>query len=260
MKRSRLPAVLTVLVLAFLQAPLVMLVLNSFNASRFGGTWEGFTWQWYERLWQADEVWEAFFLSLQLAIASTLAATLLGTLAAWSLHRYRGRLQTVHRGLLVLPLALPELLMGMALLSLFTALHLPTGPLTIWIAHVTFSISYVAMVVLGRLRGFDPHLLDAARDLGASPWQAARRVVLPLLLPGMLAGALLAFTLSMDDFVITFFVAGPGSTTLPLRIASMMKTSRSLPVINALSTLLLCATFLAAALSLRLGRRPTAPP
>jgi spermidine/putrescine transport system permease protein len=255
MKRSRLPAGLTLLVLAFLHAPLVVLVLNSFNASRFGGSWEGFTWQWYERLWQADEVWQAFLLSLRLAAASTLAATLLGTLAAWSLHRFHSRLQNFHRNLLVLPLALPELLMGMALLTLFTALHIPTGPLTIWIAHVTFSISYVAMVVLGRLRNFDPQLIDAARDLGASPWQAARRVILPLLLPGILAGSLLAFTLSMDDFVITFFVAGPGSTTLPLRIASMMKTSRSLPVINALSTLLLCATFLAAALSLRLGRR-----
>jgi spermidine/putrescine transport system permease protein len=260
MKRSRLPAILTVLVLVFLNSPLVVLVLNSFNASRFGGSWEGFTWQWYERLWQAEAVWDAFFLSLCLAFASTLAATLLGTLAAWSLHRHRSHLQNLHRCLLVLPLALPELLMGMALLSLFTALHIPTGPLTIWAAHITFSISYVAMVVLGRLRGFDPLLLDAARDLGASPWQAARRVVLPLLLPGILAGALLAFTLSMDDFVITFFVAGPGSTTLPLRIASMMKTSRSLPVINALSSLLLCATFLAAALSLRLGRQPSAPP
>lgn len=260
MKRSRLPAAVTSLVLVFLNAPLAVLVLNSFNTSRFGGTWEGFTWQWYERLWRADEVWQAFSLSLRLATASTLAATLLGTLAAWSLHRYRSRLQNLHRGLLVLPLALPELLMGMALLSLFTALQIPTGPLTIWAAHVTFSISYVAMVVLGRLRDFDPQLLEAARDLGASPWQAARRVVLPLLRPGILAGALLAFTLSMDDFVITFFVAGPGSTTLPLRIASMMKTSRSLPIINALSSLLLCLTFLAAALSLRLGRRPSAPP
>ncbi len=259
MKRSRLPATLTALVLLFLNAPLAVLVLNSFNASRFGGTWEGFTWQWYERLWQADEVWDAFLLSLRLATATTLAATVLGTLAAWSLHRFNGRLQHVHRALIVLPLALPELLMGMALLSLFTALHIPTGPLTIWAAHVTFCISYVAMVVLGRLRDFDTHLLDAARDLGAGPWQVAYRVLLPLLLPGILAGALLAFTLSMDDFVITFFVSGPGSTTLPLRIASMMKTSRSLPVINALSTLLLCATFLAAALSLRLGRRCTPP-
>jgi ABC-type phosphate/phosphonate transport system permease subunit len=149
MKRSRLPAILTVLVLVFLNSPLVVLVLNSFNASRFGGSWEGFTWQWYERLWQAEAVWDAFFLSLCLAFASTLAATLLGTLAAWSLHRHRSHLQNLHRCLLVLPLALPELLMGMALLSLFTALHIPTGPLTIWAAHITFSISYVAMVVLG---------------------------------------------------------------------------------------------------------------
>ena len=254
MKRSRLPALATLLVLVFLHAPLVVLVVNSFNASRFGGEWEGFTWQWYERLWQADEVWGSLWLSLKIALGSTLLATVLGTLSAWALHHFSSRLQRLHRGLMLLPLMMPEVLMGMALLSLFTMLGVQTGMMTLWAAHVTFCVSYVAMVVLGRLRGFDPHLLEAARDLGAGPWQAARRVVLPLLLPGILAGALLAFTLSLDDFVISFFVSGPGSTTLPLRIASMMKTSRSLPVINALSTLLIAATFLFATLAFRLNR------
>lgn len=245
----------TALVLLFLHAPLVVLVVNSFNESRFGGEWEGFTWKWYEKLWQADEVWSSLWLTFKIATASSLAAMALGTVAAWALHQFHSRLQRLHQTLITLPLALPDLLMGMSLLALFVATGVQTGFLTIWIAHVTFSVSYVTMVVLARLQDFDFSLLDAARDLGASRWQATRRVLLPLLLPGILAGGLLAFTLSMDDYVITFFVSGPGTTTLPLRVASMMKTSRSLPVINALSTLMIAVTFLLAAASFRLQRR-----
>lgn len=245
----------TALVLLFLHAPLVVLVMNSFNESRFGGEWEGFTWKWYEKLWEADEVWSSLWLTFKIAIASSLAAMALGTLAAWALHQFNSGLQRLHQTLITLPLALPDLLMGMSLLALFVATGVQTGFLTIWIAHVTFSVSYVTMVVLARLQDFDFSLLDAARDLGASRWQATRRVLLPLLLPGILAGGLLAFTLSMDDYVITFFVSGPGTTTLPLRVASMMKTSRSLPVINALSTLMIAGTFLLAAASFRLQRR-----
>jgi spermidine/putrescine transport system permease protein len=157
--------------------------------------------------------------------------------------------------LVTLPLALPDILMGMSLLAMFVALGVETGMLTLWIAHTTFCLSYVTMVVLARLQDFDFTLVDAARDLGASRWQAMRRVLLPLLLPGILAGGLLAFTLSIDDYVITFFVSGPGTTTLPLRVASMMKTSRSLPMINALSTLMIASTFLLASVSFRLQRR-----
>ena len=246
---------LTLFVLVFLHAPLVVLVVNSFNESRFGGEWEGFTWKWYDRLWAERAVWEALSITLKIALSSTLTAMILGTLAALALHRFRTRLQTAHRVLITLPLALPDLLMGMSLLALFVALGVETGMLTLWIAHVTFSVSYVAMVVLARLEDFDPTLLEAARDLGATRWQAARRVLLPLILPGILAGGLLAFTLSIDDYVISFFVSGPGTTTLPLRVASMMKTSRSLPVINALSTLMIVATFGLAALSFRLQKR-----
>lgn len=253
MKRSRLPMIITLAVLVFLYAPLVVLIANSFNESRFGGSWEGFTWKWYEKLWQADDIWESLGITLKIAISATLASIVLGTLAALALHRFASRLQTVHHTLITLPLALPDILMGMSLLALFVAFGMETGMLTIWIAHVTFCLSYVTMVVLGRLQDFDFTLLDAARDLGATRWQAARKVLLPLLAPGILAGGLLAFTLSIDDYVITFFVSGPGTTTLPLRVASMIRTSRQLPVINALSTLLLTITFLAAALSFRLN-------
>jgi spermidine/putrescine transport system permease protein len=245
----------TALVLLFLHAPLVVLVVNSFNASRFGGSWQGFTFKWYEKLWEADEVWESMLITLKVATSATLASMILGTLAALALHRYRSWLQTIHQTLVTLPLALPDILMGMSLLAMFVALGVETGMLTLWIAHTTFCLSYVTMVVLARLQDFDFMLLEAARDLGASHWQAVRRVLLPLLLPGILAGGLLAFTLSIDDYVITFFVSGPGTTTLPLRVASMMKTSRSLPMINALSTLMIASTFLLATVSFRLQRR-----
>lgn len=255
MNRPRFSQIITVLVLLFLHAPLVVLMVNSFNASRFGGEWEGFTLKWYEKLWQADEVWESMQITLKVAATSTLAAMLLGTLAALALHRCRSWLQTVHHTLITLPLALPDILMGMSLLAMFVALGIETGMLTLWIAHTTFCLSYVTMVVLARLQDFDFTLLEAARDLGATRWQSARRVLLPLLLPGILAGGLLAFTLSIDDYVITFFVSGPGTTTLPLRVASMMKTSRSLPMINALSTLMIASTFLLVSMSFRLQSR-----
>lgn len=249
------------LLLVFLHAPLALLVLNSFNQSRFGGQWEGFTWDWYVRLFENTPVWSSLRQSLLLAATATFAATLLGSLAAWALHRHAGsRLQKIHGSLLTLLIAMPDVLMGVALLSLFITLGIPTGFLTLWIAHVTFCSAFVALAVLGRLQDFDASLLDAARDLGASPFQAARRVLLPLLAPGILAGGLLAFTLSMDDYIISCFVSGPGTTTLPLRVAGMMKTSRQMPVINALSTLLLAVTFLSALACARILHHRTPSP
>lgn len=255
MRRSWVPACITLGVVLFLFAPLVVLVANSFNASRFGGEWEGFTWNWYEKLWEAGEVWESLWITLKIALSASLAAMVLGTLAAYSLHRFRSWLQNVHHTLITLPLVMPDILMGISLLALFVLTGIETGLLTIWIAHVTFCLSFVTMVVLGRLQDFDFTLIDAARDLGATRAKAVQKVLLPLLLPGVLAGGLLAFTLSIDDYVITFFVSGPGTTTLPLRVASMMRTSRSLPMINALSTLLIASTFILAVLSSRLQRR-----
>ena len=256
MTRSRLPALITALVLVFFHAPLVVLVVNSFNTSRFGGSWEGFTWKWYDLLWKAAPIWDAFFVSLKIAATSTAAAVILGTLAAVALHWHRTRLQRAHGWLVGLPLLAPDVLMGIALLSIFVTVGAPLGFFSIFIAHTTFCLSYVTMVMLARLQDFDFSLLEAAADLGATPLHAFRRILLPLLWPGILGGALLAFSLSIDDYVITFFVSGPGSTTLPLRISSMMKTSRNLPIINALSTLLIAGTFLIAALSYRLSRPP----
>jgi len=255
MKASRLPLITTVIVLVFFYLPLVVMVVNSFNESRFGGTWEGFTWKWYERLWDADAVWEALVGSLKLAFWAALAASVIGTLAAFALHRHRSRLQSVHMGLIQIPLVAPDLLMGMSLLLFFVAVGWDLGLLTVIAAHVTFCISYVAMVVLGRLQDFDFQVVDAARDLGANRWQILRRILLPLLWPGILAGALLAFTLSLDDLVVTFFTSGPGTATLPKQIYSMAKTGRNMPVINALSTLMLAFTFLAVLVSSHFTRK-----
>jgi spermidine/putrescine transport system permease protein len=250
-KRSLTPRAITVVVLLFFYLPVFVLVLNSFNASRFGGEWAGFTLDWYRRLWHAREIWHALGNTLVIATAATVISCVLGTTAALALDRYRSRLQDAHYLLVYAPLVVPEILMGMSLLLFFVALGLRLGYLTIVLSHVTFCVSYVAMVVLGRLQDFDWGLVEAARDLGADSWTATRRVLLPLLAPGIASGALLAFTLSVDDFVITFFVAGPGTTTLPLRIYSMIKHG-SPPLINALSTLLLALTVTTVWLSQRL--------
>jgi spermidine/putrescine transport system permease protein len=243
MKSSRLPLMTTLLVLAFFYLPIGVLILNSFNESRFGTQWQGFTFKWYERLWERNDLWAALWNSLKVAVFASGGAMILGTCAAFALHRYRSRVQTAHALLITMPLVLPEILMGMSLLLLFVSTGIQLSLFTVTLAHITFCVSYVALVVQSRLQDFDFQIVDAARDLGATRTQAFVKVVLPLLAPGILAGGLLAFTLSVDDFVVTFFVKGPGADTLPVVIYSMIKKSREFPVINALSTLLLAITF-----------------
>lgn len=254
MNRSRLPLVTTLAVLLFFYLPILILVLNSFNASRFGSGWEGFTLDWYVRLFNERPVWMALRNTLIIAVTSTVSAMVLGTLAAFALHQFNSRLQRIHYSLIYTPLVVPDILMGMSLLVFFVAVGFKLGLMTIYLAHVTFCISYVAMVVLARLQDFDFSVIEASQDLGAGWWDTTWRILVPMLAPGIMAGGLLAFTLSIDDFVITFFVAGPGSTTLPIRIYSMIKHSRNMPIINALSTLLLVVTFLAVWSSQRLTK------
>jgi spermidine/putrescine transport system permease protein len=253
-KKSRFPLAVTVIVLVFFYLPIIILIVNSFNTARFSSSWQGFTLDWYAKLFHSPEIWLSVRNTLIIAVSSTTVSLVLGTAAAFALHRYAGsRLQQVHYTLIYTPLVVPEILMGISLLMAFVAAGTELGLFTIFLAHITFCVSYVAMVVLARLQDFDFSLIEAAQDLGASWWQSTRKVLLPLLVPGLAAGGLLAFTLSVDDFVITFFVAGPGSTTLPLRIYSMIKYGNP-PMINALSTLLLAVTLTAVIASQKLAR------
>ena len=251
MKHSRLPFLITMAVLLFFYLPIMVLVVNSFNASTFGSTWGGFSLKWYQKLLTQREILQAFVNTLIIAFSATFLSSVLGTTAAFALHRYQTKLQKLHYSLIYTPLVVPEILTGMSLLLFFVAIGMDLGLFTIFLAHVTFCISFVAMVVLARLQDFDIAVIEAAQDLGANWWQTAVKVLLPMLAPGIAAGAMLAFTLSVDDFVISFFVAGPGATTLPIRIYSMIKHG-SPPLINVLSTLLLVITFTLVWLSQRL--------
>lgn len=243
MKRSRFCLAVTIITFIFLYLPIFMLMISSFNASRFGGgEWMGFSFKWYARLLEERSMWESLQNSLIVAVSSTVISTVLGTCAALALHFYRTILQKLHYALIYVPLVIPDILMGISLLLFFFSLNIKLGLLTITIAHTTFCISYVTMVMLAKLQQFDFSVVEAALDLGANMRQVVRRILLPLLFPGILSAALLSFTLSIDDFVITFFMAGEGVSTLPIYIYSMGKFG-STPIINALSTLILFATF-----------------
>ena len=248
----------TLLTLIFLYAPLIVVAVASFNASKLGNQWQGFSLIWYEKLFQDAKIWEALSNTLIIAIVATLISTVLGTLAALVLYRSKNKLKPIYTTLVYTPLVVPDILMGIGLLLLFvmfislfgdvvttlTGLDVGLGFTTIVIAHVTFCLSYVTMVVLGRLQEFDKSMLEAAQDLGASGLYTFLNVTLPAILPGIIAGALFAFTLSIDDFVITFFVKGAGDTTLPIFIESAMKKGRKLPLLNALSVLFIVFTFI----------------
>lgn len=229
------------LVYAFLYLPIAVLIAFSFNTSRVNVTWQGFTLDWYGKLLNDTRVLTAARNSLVVAVISTAAATLLGTLAAFAIHRLRFKGRRLLEGGLYIPIILPEIIMGISLLSLFTALGIRLGLVTVVLAHITFSISFIFVVVRARLHDLNHALERAAMDLGADEWLTFWWVTFPLVSPGILAGALLAFTLSLDDVIITFFATGPGATTLPLQIYSMVRAGVS-PEINALSTLMLLVT------------------
>lgn len=224
---------------AFLYIPLAVVVLFSFNDSALNAQWVGFTTAWYEKLLTDGDMLRAAGNSLAIALLSSTIATILGTMAGLAMHRYRFRWLPL---LVLTPVAMPEILLGVSLLLFFRqVLDLTLGFVSILIAHVTFSIGFVAVIVRARLAGMDESIFEAARDLGATPWATFRRITLPLILPALVAGFLMSFTLSIDDFVITFFVAGVGVTTLPLQIYSMIKVAVT-PEVNAVSTLLMGLT------------------
>ena len=250
-----------ILVYAFLFLPIVVLVVFSFNRARSGTDWTGFSTHWYHELVHNSAVLAAFRNTLKVAVVATVVATIIGTLAAFALTRFKFRGRTGYSTLVFISLVMPEVVLGIALLVFFQRIaHIRAGLETVMLAHITFCIAFVVVVVKARLSAFDNSLIEAAADLGATPAAAFFRVVLPLAMPGILAGAMLAFTISLDDVVITHFTAGPGSTTLPLYIFGQLKFGVS-PAINALSTFVLVFSLILLTIggifSVRAARRGT---
>jgi len=267
MRRQRSVFLLSVLSfgLAFLYVPMAILIIYSFNYSKLVPVWGGFSTRWYRVLFESEEVWSALTLSLKIASVNATFATLLGALAGISLARagrFRGR--TLFAGMVSAPLVMPEVITGLSLLLLFITLGnligWPTerGMTTITIAHITFSLAYVAVIVQSRLAGVSQDLEEAAQDLGGKPFRVLIDITLPLLMPALVAGWLLAFTLSLDDLVIASFVSGPGSNTLPILIYSRIRLGLR-PDINALATMIILivsiSVFVAGWLLLRQQRR-----
>jgi spermidine/putrescine transport system permease protein len=233
----------TVGVFLFLYLPIVLLVVYSFNDSRLGVSWTGFTTRWYGQLFGNTVLWHAAKNSLIVGLSATFLALLIGTSAAWLLHRYRFPARRFIGLLILIPMIIPEVLMGTSLLVLFVNAGWPLGYTTLIIAHTTFCFPFVQVAVQARLSGLDPALEEAALDLGATPWQAFRLVIVPYLMPAIIAGALMAFTLSFDEYIVTLFTTGAESQTLPLKVYGMVKRGGS-PELNALSTIFIAVTIL----------------
>jgi len=224
---------------AFLYLPIILLVIYSFNESRLVTVWAGFSTRWYGELFQNKSILDAAWVTVRVALISATVATVLGTLAAVTLVRYtRFRGRTVFTGMVYAPLVMPEVITGLSLLLLFVSINFARGFWTVTLAHITFSLCFVAVVVQSRLVSFDRSLEEAAQDLGCPPFQAFMKVTLPVIFPAVLSGWMLAFTLSLDDLVIASFTSGPGATTLPMKIYSQVRLGVT-PEINAVCTILI---------------------
>jgi spermidine/putrescine transport system permease protein len=241
------------LVYLFLHLPLIVLVVFSFNKSKYGVSWVGFTWDWYRRLAEREDILNGLRASMIVGVVATITSAVFGTLIALAVARHRFRGRTALEAFLYVPLVTPEIVVGISLLILFVLLGFPLGITTITIAHIAFCISFVVVVVLARLQGMDEHLEEAAMTLGADEITTFWKITVPLLWPGIISGSLLAFTMSFDDFVITSFVSGTGSSTLPIVVYGMVRKNIE-PSINAISTIILVATSVLIYLADRLGR------
>jgi spermidine/putrescine transport system permease protein len=243
----------------FLYAPIIILVAFSFNDSKRNIVWRGFTLDYYAKAFENSSLIEAFTNSLVIAVVATVISTVLGALTALALWRFRFPGKAATEGAMALPIVIPEICMGVALMAFFIRVGWPSGlpwPLSlsaITIGHVAFCFPFVAIVVRARLAGFDRSLEEASKDLGASEWQTLWRVTIPYMKPGLIAGALLAMTLSLDDFVITFFTSGPDTLTFPVKVYSMVRFGAT-PEVNAASTILILITIVLTLIAMRLQR------
>ena len=241
------------LVYAFLYLPIIVLIVNSFNANKFGMKWGGLTTKWYETLVNNDSLMQAAWHSLNVAIFSATAATVIGSLTAVALFRYTFKGKSAVNGMLFVVMMSPDIVMAISLLALFLVLGAQLGFFTLLIAHITFCLPFVVVTVYSRLNGFDVKMLEAAKDLGASEWVILKQIILPLAKPAVAAGWLLSFTLSLDDVIISSFVTGPTYEILPLKIYSMVKVGIS-PEVNALATVMLIVSLILVVISQLLAR------
>jgi spermidine/putrescine transport system permease protein len=250
----RLLATWTGFVFLFFYLPIAILVLFSFNQSKLNIVWTGFTLDWYGDLWSDSVLVRTLQNSLVVAVTTTLLSVVLGTAAGWLLYRYRYRGSALLETLVFLPMIVPEVILGVSLLILFVTIGLQLGYTTIVISHVTFCFPFVMAAVQARLAGLDPALEEAALDLGATPLQAFTKVLVPYLMPAIVSGALMAFTLSLDELIVTYFTASAGTRTLPLEIFGRVKKGLD-PSLNAISTVFIGITVLAVLLTEALRRR-----
>ncbi|MGE4319454.1 MAG: spermidine/putrescine ABC transporter permease PotC [Deferribacterales bacterium] len=225
------------LVYSFLYLPIIVLIIYSFNASKFGTSWKGFTFKWYESLMNNSSLMSAAGNSLLVAVTAATFATIIGSVAAVAFYRYGFKGKKMLLGLVYVLIMAPDIVMGISLLIMFVTIHMNIGFTTLLLSHITFNIPFVIVTVLSRMKGFDKNLFDAAGDLGATEFQTVRYVLLPMMFPAVIAGWLLSFTLSMDDVLISFFVTGPDFDILPLRIYSMVRLGVK-PEVNALCTVM----------------------
>ena len=225
-------------VYAYLYIPIIILVTNSFNEDRYGLSWKGFSWNWYERLFNNDTLIQAAFHSVTIAFVAATLATIVGGLTAIALYRYRFRGKQAVSGMLFIVMMSPDIVMAVSLLALFMVVGISLGFWSLLLAHVTFCLPYVTVTIFSRLNGFDARMLEAAKDLGASEVTILRKIILPLALPAVVSGWLLSFTISLDDVVVSSFVSGVSYEILPLRIFSLVKTGVT-PEVNALATIMI---------------------
>ena len=225
-------------VYAYLYIPIIILVTNSFNSDRYGLSWKGFSWNWYERLFNNDTLIQAAFHSVTIAFFAATLATIVGGLTAIALYRYRFRGKQAVSGMLFIVMMSPDIVMAVSLLALFMVVGISLGFWSLLLAHVTFCLPYVTVTIFSRLNGFDARMLEAAKDLGASEVTILRKIILPLALPAVVSGWLLSFTISLDDVVVSSFVSGVSYEILPLRIFSLVKTGVT-PEVNALATIMI---------------------
>ncbi len=242
------------LVYIFLYLPIAVVIAFSFNTSERNITFEGFTFEWYGKMFENTQLMQSFYNTLIVAVVSTALSVVLGTLCAVGLSRLESKLKSVISNALYIPIIIPELVFGIAMLVFFSSINIEMSMFTLIVSHVTFSMPFVVITVRSRIAGFDHSIEEAARDLGANEFRTFMKVTLPMIMPGVVSGGMLALTISLDDVVVSYFTAGADSTTLPLKIMGMVKKGVS-PDVNALSTLMIVGTVFILLVSTKIQNR-----